>query len=159
MILKKIKTIALAIVALGTIGFSSNHLATIPAYAASTDLKGDACAGLDTFSGNASGSSCNTGSASNGVSDLVTTIVKILSWAVGIAAIIMIIIAGFNFVTSGGSSEKVGTAKKTLLYAIAGIVIVVLAQFIVYFTVKASQNQCPSSSSPKTSFNSASCKQ
>jgi hypothetical protein len=47
----------------------------------------------------------------------------------------MIIIGGFQYITSSGDSGKVGTAKNTILYAIIGLVIVALAQFIVRFVL------------------------
>ena len=43
---------------------------------------------------------------------------------------IMIIIAGILYLTSAGSPEKIGTAKKALIYAIAGIAIGLAAEAI-----------------------------
>ncbi len=47
----------------------------------------------------------------------------------------MIVYGGFRYVTSGGDSSKVGDAKKTILYALIGLVIVALAQVIVKFVL------------------------
>ena len=47
----------------------------------------------------------------------------------------MIIYGGFRYITSGGSSEGVGAAKSTLIYAIIGLIIVALAQLIVQFVL------------------------
>ncbi len=47
----------------------------------------------------------------------------------------MIIINGLRFITSGGDSNAVSSAKKGILYAIVGLVIVALAQFIVRFVL------------------------
>ena len=44
---------------------------------------------------------------------------------------IMIIVAGILYLTSAGSPEKTGVAKKALIYAIAGIAIGISAQAIV----------------------------
>ena len=44
---------------------------------------------------------------------------------------VMIIVAGILYLTSAGSPEKVGTAKKALVYAIAGIAIGLAASSIV----------------------------
>ncbi|GEM_PF-394202 len=46
----------------------------------------------------------------------------------GIAALILIIISGFKFVTSGGDPKQAEGARKTLTYAVIGL-IVVLASF------------------------------
>lgn len=67
------------------------------------------------------------------VNDLIAKIINILSVIVGIIAVIMIIIGGFRYITSGGSSEKITSAKNTILYAIIGLIIVALAQVIVRF--------------------------
>lgn len=44
---------------------------------------------------------------------------------------VMIIVAGILYLTSAGSPEKIGTAKKALIYAIAGIAIGLAANAIV----------------------------
>jgi predicted permease len=76
--------------------------------------------------------------AENGNSSLKTVaarIVNIFSLIVGIVAVIMIIYGGFRYITSGGDSGRVGTAKNTLIYAIIGLIIVALAQFIVHYVL------------------------
>ena len=45
----------------------------------------------------------------------------------------MIIFGGFKYMTSGGSDDKTKDAKNTILYALVGLVIVLLAQTIVKF--------------------------
>jgi hypothetical protein len=50
----------------------------------------------------------------------------------------MILIGGFRYITSGGDSGNVSGAKNTILYAIVGLVIVALAQFIVRFVLSQS---------------------
>jgi hypothetical protein len=54
---------------------------------------------------------------------------------VGIIAVLMIIIGGFKYITSGGESSNISGAKNTIIYAIIGLVIVALAQIIVHFVV------------------------
>lgn len=76
----------------------------------------------------------------NGIASVAQTVVNIFSYVVGAIAIIMIIYGGFRYITSGGSSEGVGTAKNTLIYAIVGLVIVALAQIIVRFVLSTSSD-------------------
>jgi TRAP-type C4-dicarboxylate transport system permease small subunit len=66
---------------------------------------------------------------------MIKKIINILSVIVGVVAVIMIIIGGFRYITSGGSSDKVTGAKNTILYAIIGLIIVALAQVIVRFVL------------------------
>jgi hypothetical protein len=83
----------------------------------------------------APGSVCDTPTESTSITDIVKKVINILSWAVGVISVIMIIIAGFKYVTSGGKNESVTGAKNTILYAIIGLVIVALAQVIVRFVL------------------------
>lgn len=76
----------------------------------------------------------------------VTNIINILSAIVGVIAVIMIIIAGFRYITSGGSSEQVSSAKKAIIYAVIGLAIVALAQTITQFVI--SQASCPNGRVP-----------
>jgi hypothetical protein len=55
----------------------------------------------------------------------------------GLVAVVMIIVSGVKFLTSGGDSNAVASARKTLLFAIAGIIIVAMSQFIVRFVINA----------------------
>jgi hypothetical protein len=55
-------------------------------------------------------------------------------------AVIMIIYGGFRYITSGGDSNRVGSAKNTLIYAIIGLIIVALAQLIVHFVLSTTGN-------------------
>jgi len=73
--------------------------------------------------------------ATTRINDIVHTIVNLLSAVVGIVAVIMIIVGGFRYITSGGNDTSVTAAKNTILYAIIGLVVVALAQIIVRFTL------------------------
>ena len=47
----------------------------------------------------------------------------------------MIVYSGYNYITSGGDSGKVSSAKTTLIYALVGLLIAALAQIIVHFVI------------------------
>ncbi|HSX05972.1 MAG TPA: pilin [Candidatus Saccharimonadales bacterium] len=84
---------------------------------------------------------------SNGISidHVITVIINLLSVVVAIASVIMIIVAGFKYVTSRGESSAIASAKNTMIYAIVGLVIVALAQVIVQFVLgKVNAPDCPS---------------
>ena len=67
--------------------------------------------------------------------NLITTIVNILLFLIGLLSVIMIIYGGFRFVTSGGSAESVKAAKNTILYAIVGLVVAIMAFAVVNFVL------------------------
>lgn len=50
-------------------------------------------------------------------------------------AVLIIIIAALNFVTSGDDPQKVAKARNTIVYALAGLVIAVSAEAIVTFVL------------------------
>src|SRR4051812_47135581 len=57
----------------------------------------------------------------NKINNTITEVINVLTTIVGIVAVVMIIFAGYRYITSGGNSEKVNAAKSTLLYAIIGL--------------------------------------
>jgi hypothetical protein len=100
------------------------------------DIRNNLCGGVDL---NASpDTKCATNVDKAGASDantLIKNIINIFSLVVGIVAVLMIIVGGFRYITSGGNDGNVGTAKNTILYAVIGLVIVALAQIIVRFVL------------------------
>ncbi len=95
------------------------------------DAKTSVCEGVGSLE---SGNTCTEPTEGN-VNSLVAAVVSILSWIAGIAAVVMVILSGIKYSTSGGDANKVGAAKKTLLYALIGLVIAVLTQVIVRLAV------------------------
>jgi hypothetical protein len=73
--------------------------------------------------------------AAERVDEIVSQVINILSLAVGVVAVIMIIVGGLRYITSGGDSGNVTGAKNTILYAVVGLIVVALAQVIVRFVV------------------------
>ncbi len=72
-------------------------------------------------------------SSATKVQNIVTTVINIFSIVVGIIAVIMIVLGGFKYITSGGDSGNITSAKNTIVYAVIGLVIVALAQVVVKF--------------------------
>lgn len=101
-----------------------------------------AAAGSITAAGGAGSGSCSGTSTTitAGIGKIAKIAVNILSIIVGVVAVIMIIYGGFRYVTSGGESGSVSSAKNTLIYAIVGLVIVALAQFIVRWVLGTSSS-------------------
>ncbi len=78
-------------------------------------------------------------SASNnpllGPDGLLLKISGILALIAGISAIIVIIISGMSFITSGGDPAKAQKARGTLIGALVGLVVIVLAESIIGFVL------------------------
>lgn len=92
--------------------------------------------GVSYTAGSSSNYTCGSGgSITSGISTLAVKVVNLFSIIVGIVSVIMIIYAGFRYVTSGGESNSISSAKNTLIYAIIGLVVVVLSQLIVHYVL------------------------
>lgn len=78
-----------------------------------------------------------TGQSTNlfGNNGVFKTITNVLLYIIGAIAVIMLIIGGIRYITSGGDSTQVTNAKNTILYAVVGIVIAILAYAVVNFVI------------------------
>jgi hypothetical protein len=92
--------------------------------------------------GETNGGACDD----SGVDSTVKAVIDILSFVVGVAAVVAMISGGFKYITSGGDAGKVSNAKNTLIYALIGLAIAALAQVLVHFVVNTANNTanaCP----------------
>ena|SRR5690348_4830464 len=105
-----------------------------PAATAGPDVNGNLGCGanLQVDTGNCS---TDTTGGTGKIQGIITTGINIFSVIVGIVAVIMIIVGGFKYITSGGDSGNVSSAKNTIIYAVIGLVVVALAQFFVQFVL------------------------
>lgn len=60
-------------------------------------------------------------------------ITDVMLFLVGAISVIMLIVGGIRYVVSGGDQGAVQSAKNTILYAIVGIIVAILAYAIVSF--------------------------
>jgi hypothetical protein len=127
--IRKTLAVIAASLAVAAIPLAVAAPATVSAQA---DIRGNLKCGsnLDTQAQN-----CDVAGGTEGVNKIVTDVINIFSIIVGIVSVIMIIYGGFRYVTSGGDSGNVSNAKNTIIYAIIGLVVVALAQFIVQFVL------------------------
>ena len=86
--------------------------------------------------GGALGDPCIAGLPCGGIGNIGNAIVKIINVALGLVAIIavaVIIIAGFRLIISQG--ENVDAARKAIIYAVVGILVILLAGTIVNLAI------------------------
>lgn len=132
--MKKIKTLVLAGFASLLLGATALAPAAI-AQDATEEIQRGLCAGANLDFRNTRADCSRDNEALETVNRVIRRIVNLLSVVVGIVAVIMIIIGGFRYVTSGGSDASVTGAKNTILYAVIGLIIVALAQLLVNFVL------------------------
>lgn len=75
----------------------------------------------------------DSGNSADDFKTVIKNVINILLFLIGMIAVIFIVIAGFRFVTSNGDANTVSQAKNTIIYAVLGIVIAVMAYAIVNF--------------------------
>jgi len=67
---------------------------------------------------------------------IISNILNIALRLAGIAAFIMIIVGGFQYLTAGGDPKKTQAAGQTITYAVFGLIAVIAAWFILLFIKK-----------------------
>lgn len=65
------------------------------------------------------------------ISGLVNSVIRVMLWVVTAVAVIYLIISGFNYITAGGDQEKADAARKGIINAVIGIVVIVAVYFII----------------------------
>lgn len=78
-----------------------------------------------------------------GGTDLIGWIKGLLNFMIavsGLIAVVMLIVAGYSFITANGDEEKVGKATKSLTYAIVGLAVCLISVLIVNFVINKIQN-------------------
>ena len=110
----------------------------VPAVVYADTVQDGVCSGASSLkiSTDATSANCSTdNTATDKVNGTITTVINVFSTLVGVIAVIMIIYGGMRYITSGGDSGKITSAKNTIIYALIGLVVVALAQFIVKFVL------------------------
>jgi hypothetical protein len=102
---------------------------SLPVAAAGT-FQSAACAGVNQVGDNG----CDNDPGGT-INNLFASALNILSLIAGFAGVLMIIISGFKFITAQGDSSAIASARQTLIYALVGLVVAILAQVIVHFVL------------------------
>lgn len=75
------------------------------------------------------------GGTSETISGYIKTGVNILLYILAAVSVVMIILSGIFYTTSGGNAGTVTKAKDTLLYSVVGLIVAILAYSIVNFVL------------------------
>ena len=70
-----------------------------------------------------------------GKDGLIIKIAHIVGVIAGAAAVIIIIISGLRYILSNGDTKQATDSRNSLLYALIGLVIIVLAESIISFVI------------------------
>ena len=133
--IQKLKRALLTLTA-GTLLFAPMLVPVAVHAADSPDIENGLCNGAKLSASDEACSNQEEGTGANDrINNIITTVINLFSLVVGVVAVIMIIIGGLKYITSGGDSGNITGAKNTILYAVIALVVVALAQFIVKFVL------------------------
>ena len=74
--------------------------------------------------------------ATRSLPESIQQVTNVLLFLLGAVAVIMLVIGGFKYVVSNGNAEQVKSAKNTIMYAIIGLVVAIVAYAAVDWVVK-----------------------
>ena len=86
-------------------------------------------AGTDAFSG------FNVGSVASDPRDIIKRIINVVMGFLGMLAVLLILFAGFKWMTAGGNKENMESAAKMLRDGVIGLIIIFSAWTIAWFAV------------------------
>ena len=161
-----VKKVATALMAVSMLVFGVAYFGAAPVYAAAcpsdtssysgkcTDSNGNAIyyrngtqvsqsefCKLD--SGLASGVECARGDGQvenlTGNGGIVTTVINVMLFVIGILCVVMIIFGGIRYTTSTGDKGRVDSAKNTIIYAVVGLIVAMVAYALVNWVFTALQ--------------------
>jgi len=95
---------------------------------AAADTVDQACAGVHAAGGAAT---CDGDKLEKFLKDIV----NILLFVIGTISVIMIIVGGLRYVLSGGDAGSIKAGKDTVIYAIIGLVVSIMAYAIINWVV------------------------
>lgn len=112
-------------------------------YLAESDAEKAAAAKAAANSAKAKSELCNgaeincAGDASEPFVNKLGDVTNVIIFLVGAFSVLIIALGGLMYVSSTGDAKRVEQAKNTIYYAVAGLVIAILAYAIVNFVIKA----------------------
>ena len=71
----------------------------------------------------------------NAVLKLLKRIISILLFVAGVLAVFMVIYGGFKYVTSGGEPQKAASGRQTIIFALVGLIVVVVSRQLILFVL------------------------
>ena len=82
-----------------------------------------------------------TGLGAKDIRETIASVINVALGFLGIIAVIIILLGGFSWMTSGGNEEKVAKAKKLIIAGVIGLAIIlsayVIAQFVILSLIEA----------------------
>jgi TRAP-type C4-dicarboxylate transport system permease small subunit len=71
----------------------------------------------------------------SGEDGVILRVVRIVSFVIGVAAVLMLMLGGLKYITSNGDPNSISSAKNTIIYALIGLALAAFSQAIVIFVL------------------------
>lgn len=71
----------------------------------------------------------------NPIIKIITAAISVLSFIIGAAAVIGVLVSSIRLIIANGDSSSVASARNGLIYSIIGVIVAVLAQVLVVFVL------------------------
>lgn len=112
-----------------------------PVFAADDPFKGVDCRGIGGANQNSPNESAVCSSKTNkdplvGEGGVLINIGNIVAYVAGAGAIIMIVYGSIQFITASGDTDKVKTARRTVVYSLIGLVVIFMAHALIVYVIK-----------------------
>lgn len=125
----------LFIISLLAVSISTPIVAVVPAVA-QNDRNAEAICRGSGGTWDADAQACNSADGRT-VPGTINQITNVLIFIIGAIAVLMIIVGGLRYVLSSGDQSATAAAKNTILYAVIGLVVAIMAYAIVNFVFDA----------------------
>ena len=96
-------------------------------------LSNQAVEQIDKWSDSTAEMTYSTQTDKNSMTQIVADVIKVFLGLLGIIFVIIIVLAGYNWMTAGGNEDKVEKAKNLISRSIIGVLIIVAAYAITYW--------------------------
>ncbi len=93
---------------------------------------GSITTGNDCVAGVSYGGATFEAATIKGVECLVQNVLAVATTIIGLVSFVMVIVGAFYYLTSGGNSSTIELGKKSITYGIIGIIVALLAYFILF---------------------------
>jgi hypothetical protein len=91
---------------------------------------------LPTYCSDTAGTpSTNNDNALTGPNGILTKVTNVIGFIAGTVAVAIIIIAGGRLVLSRGDSAKIVSARQSIIYALVGLVVIIIASQVIIFVL------------------------
>ena len=128
--MKKAKSLLLSLALVMGVGVFAAPLAvTVGSTAVHADTKSSINKGIKAVGG-------KSGNNKKSIDSYFKQIVNVILYLVAAVSVVVIIYGGFRYIVSNGDSTKIQGAKNTILYAVVGLIVAILAFAIINFVVK-----------------------